>query len=114
MNPEFVFEEPWEPVEKPGLLLEQLRAELSEGHVLDGQVKQVLACRVDGDDILVETNSGFAMVHLTWCRRSRPALPFPHTVVFQDWNDFLERSYLPERADWTKENPASEWDDMIS
>ena len=113
MDTNFVFEEPWEPVEKPEILMQQLLSELSPGHVLEGKAKRVLACRVDGDDILVETQDGYAMVHLTWCKRSRASLPFPHTVVFDSWEDFLNRSYLPERAEWREENPASEWEEML-
>ena len=113
MDIDFVFEEPWEPVEKPQLLLQQLKSEISPGHVLEGKTNRVLACRVDGDDILVETRDGYAMVHLTWCKRSRPSLPFPHTVLFASWGEFLEQSYLPERAQWCEENPASDWEQMI-
>lgn len=110
----FQFQEPWEAAEGSHLLLERLRAEIPEGHPLHAQLKQVLAHRVDSDDILVELLDGrFAMVHPTWCRRSRPALPFPHTVLFDDWDKFLQDVYLPERQQWAADNPISEWDEML-
>lgn len=110
---EFVFEEPWETAEHPDLLLEQLKVELPEGHPLYKKVREVLAIRVETDDILVRLGQGFAMVHLTWCRRSQPSLPFPHSVTFDTWAQFEERLYLPDRKHWLNNNPLDGWDEVL-
>ena len=113
MTKDFEFEEPWENAEHPDVLLQQLQSELNEGHALYNKVRAVLGIRVETDDILVELEGGYAMVHLSWCRRSKPSLPFPHFVQFDSWNQFEERQYLPDRKEWLSTNPLSEWDEIL-
>jgi len=109
----FRFEDPWETVDKPDELLARLTQEIVEGHPLHQNLVRVLATRVDSDDLLVETKHGYALVHPTWCRRSRPALPFPHTVLYEDWEDFLESIYKPEREQWLRNFSDDGWDTIL-
>jgi hypothetical protein len=111
VNSTFKFEDPWEAAEQPDKLQAQLEEELLEGHPLFGELVKVLAARVDSDDILVQTRQGYALVHTSWCRRSKPTLPFPHTVLFQDWDRFLEQVYYPDRSEWEGDDDG--WDEII-
>ncbi len=113
MEEDFEFEEPWEPTPSSDFLREQLEAELTEPHPLFGNVVSTVAIRADCDDLLIKTTDGYALVHLTWCRRSRPSPDFPHTLFLKDWDDFLEQVYRPDLAAWLEENPTDEWDVLI-
>jgi hypothetical protein len=110
----FVFEEPWEAADKPGALKEQVEDALPEGHPLFEEVLEVLAERVDSDDVLARTRSGYAMIQLSWCRRTQPSLPFPHFASFESWEDFYQTVYRTEVEQWKIENPADEWEGMFS
>lgn len=109
----FTFEEPWEPAENSDFLKNQLEAELSPPHPLYGNVVKILAIRADSDDVLVQTVGGFALVHMTWCRRSRPSPDFPHTRFFVDWDDFCQKVYEADVSAWREENPPSDWDNLL-
>ena len=110
---DFEFEDPWEPATSPDFLREQIEAELTEPHPLFGKDLLPIAIRADCDDVLVKTSGGVALVHLTWCRRSRPSPDFPHTLFLNNWEDFLEQVYRPDLAAWLEENPPDEWDLLI-
>lgn len=110
---DFTFEEPWEPVTHADFLLQQIQAELTPPHPLFGQPLTPLAIRADSDDVLVSTGQGYAMVHLSWCRRRQPSPDFPHTVLLADWETFLDRIYEPDVSAWLEENPSDEWDALI-
>lgn len=114
VNRSFEFEEPWETADSPDILKEQLESAISPGHPLYRQVQQVLAARVDSDDILVRTRSGFAMIHLSWCRRSQNNPTFPHFITFDSWEHFLNQVYQPEVEQWKIENPADDWQELLS
>ncbi|MRI35499.1 hypothetical protein EOPP23_21300 [Endozoicomonas sp. OPT23] len=76
-----MFQEPWSCIEdypfqlKLALELE-LKKELIPVHALYEISFEVLAKREDQDDILISTESGFYIVHLTWSGRAE-AMPFP-------------------------------------
>lgn len=113
VTPDFIFEEPWEPTDSPDAFNDQLQAELTEPHPLYGKVVRTLAIRSDSDDLLLETLDGFALVHLSWCRRSRPTPDFPHTRFFESWDSFYEQVYEPDVEAWKEENPPNDWEDLI-
>lgn len=110
---DFVFEDPWEPTVSSDFLKAQVEAELTPPHPLYGQVVRTLAIRADSDDVLVQTVEGFALVHLSWCRRSRPTPDFPHTRFFSDWEEFCREVYQADILAWQQENPPNEWDRLI-
>lgn len=113
MKSDFVFSDPWEATENAESLKEQLESELTAPHPLYGKVVKALAIRSDSDDMLVETTDGYALVHLNWCRRSRPSPEFPHTRIFDSWQDFCQQVYEPDVTSWLEENPPSDWDSLI-
>ena len=114
MHREFNFCEPWERASSPHKTLKQLESVLSPEHELYGSVRSVIASRVDSDDLLVQTQTGYALVHLTWCRRSRPAAPFPHTVSLETWEEFLQKFYRPQLEQWNLSHPPDEWDELLA
>ncbi|MCA9775992.1 MAG: hypothetical protein KC800_04720 [Candidatus Eremiobacteraeota bacterium] len=113
MKDDFEFREPWEAADDPQSIQEQLEQVLSPGHPLTGNVLEVVATRVDSDDVLLRTKTGYAMVHLGWCRRSQASLPFPHSVYFEDWNAFYESVYLPDLEEWDDDNPSDDWSEIL-
>jgi hypothetical protein len=110
---DFTFEPPWEPADSSDFLLEQIQAELTDPHPLFGKVVKPIAIRADSDDVLVKTTEGYALVHLSWCRRSRPSPDFPHTRLLDDWETFLDQVYEPDVSAWLEDNPSDEWDAII-
>ena len=98
------FVPPWvsvEPSVDEGLtLLSELERELAENehHPLARFQREVLARRVDRDDILVATNNvdkPLAVVHLTW-RKGRETDPrWPRTKFFASWIDWVNNEMLP-------------------
>ena len=113
MEADFTFEEPWETARHSDFLQEQIEAELTPPHPLYAKVVRTLAIRADSDDVLVQTTEGFALVHLSWCRRSQPTPDFPHTLLLKDWETFLDQVYEPDVSAWLEENPSDEWDELI-
>jgi hypothetical protein len=74
--------EPWFAVNDPGLA-DELRRELSSGHVLTGLSVTALARRRDRDDVLFEIGDGsgrLAQVHLSYQKESDSRWPL--TTVF--------------------------------
>ena len=113
MEKDFAFEEPWEPTHRSDFLQEQIEAELTPPHPLYRKVEKALAIRADSDDVLVKTTEGYALVHLSWCRRSRPSPDFPHALLLESWQAFLDRVYQPDVAAWQEENPITDWEAML-
>lgn len=114
MDSGFAFEEPWEAASGSSFLLEHLTGELTEPHPLYGKVIKTLAIRVDSDDVLVQTTDGYALVHMTWCRRSQPSGEFPHAVYFKDWREFIIGVYLPDLSEWRELHPPDVWSQMLA
>lgn len=63
-------------------LITELRAELYPRHLLHGLAINVLAKREDRDDILLQSDEGFSIVHLTWAGRVETP-PFPTCEQFK-------------------------------
>ena len=110
---DFTYEEPWESAKGSDFLHERIEAELTPPHPLFGKVLKALAIRADSDDVLVKTTEGYALVHLSWCRRSQPSPDFPHALVLADWESFLDQVYEPDVSAWLEENPSDDWDALI-
>lgn len=113
MDSNFTFEDPWEALDPRRPLLAKLDAELCLGHPLYGKLHQALALRVDSDDLLVQTTDGYALVHLSWCRRSKPTPAFPQTRLFATWNAFVDEVYEPDLLAWREDNPSCEWEELL-
>jgi len=81
-----MYKEPWcnindFPVEHRKYLLNELTNELNPSHILYGATAKILAKREDRDDILLEHNNEYYIVHLTWS--GKPELgEFPVTKHF--------------------------------
>lgn len=76
---DFVFLAPWVAATPPDQqLCDELRRELSPGHPLFDRAVEVIALRVDTDDVLfaVAGPRPFAVVHLTWNKETSPVWPF--------------------------------------
>lgn len=109
----FHFHLPWQKVAQAQELKNELEAELCPQHYLYHKIKRVLARREDTDDLLLETVEGFALVHLSWCKRSKLSPSFPQTRVFNSWQDFIQQVYKPDLISWQEENPESLWEEQL-
>ncbi|MCG7551168.1 hypothetical protein [Pseudoalteromonas sp. Of7M-16] len=81
-----MYSEPWNDIEDycsshKLALLTEIVAELSIGHVLYGKNIEILAKREDRDDVLVNSEGKYFIVHLTWSN-SKEALPYPKTELY--------------------------------
>lgn len=74
----------------------QLKKEISFGHALFGLDAEIIA-RGNGDDCLFVINQSqqVALVHLTWSSFPEKP-PFPHTIIFETFDDWFEKYYLPD------------------
>lgn len=98
---------PWRllthPLDLPGLQ-RQLERELAAEHPLWSGRPEVLARRVDNDDVLVRCSDGrFACVHLDWGRGPHPnPAEYPSTRVYGSLTDF-QREMDADAADYDEE-----------
>jgi hypothetical protein len=82
-----VYIEPWSdineyPTNHSCVLKTELQKELSKEHVLNDLSIQVLAKREDCDELLIFTEKGYFIVHLTWSGKTEPA-DYPITERYQ-------------------------------
>jgi hypothetical protein len=82
----------------------ELTRELAAGHVLFGRKARAVGRRQDQDDVLFALDGPrqFAVVHLTYARETRPE--FPHTLVFESIQEFVEGCMLPDHEEFTDED----------
>ena len=83
------FPDPWFVIEhaRRSVFVAELAAEVGKGHPLYG-VRAIPVAQCGGCDRIVFSmeappSARWAVVHLTWSRRTEP-LPWPTTVVFDD------------------------------
>lgn len=98
--------EPW--FATTGLqLVEELRRELSPGHVLEGIEVSAIGQRKDRDDVLYALQDGsnrLAVVHLTYSKSRETRSSYPITRVFANLELWLE--YMSAcHAAWVEEDP---------
>ena len=82
-------------------LTNELRKELSQGHILYGAKLRAVAFRKDRDDVLFEVDNSdhpLVVVHLTWRRESDPR--WPTTVFFENWEQWLRGEMLPASEEY--------------
>lgn len=82
--------EPWcaiteYPADHKEILAQELTKELSAEHPLFGLALSILAKREDRDDILLENNTEYYIVHLTWSGKTE-AEGFPTSQHFPDFD----------------------------
>ncbi len=80
---DFDWLDPWYPTDQP-VLVEQLRAEMGAGHLLEPEPEIRLIARRDGsDDALFALSGGrVAEVHMTWRRTRETEARWPATAIF--------------------------------
>jgi ABC-type Mn2+/Zn2+ transport system ATPase subunit len=89
-----VFAEPWEAADDVESLEAQVRSEIGTGHPLARIPTQVLARRIDRDDIAVACLDGsdrFAVVHLTWSDAQESSPSHPLTTMYQGDEEMQRR-----------------------
>ncbi len=97
---------PWEPVTDGAALDAELRAEIMDGHPLYGLPAMAVGRRVDCDNVLFRVDHpscGLAVVHLTWQMRPEPDPAWPHTLLFHDWDEWIEKCLKPDNLEYQGE-----------
>jgi len=98
---------PWQAVEDGSGLEAELRREVVHGHPLYGLPTVAVGRRVDCDDVLFRVDHpsrALAVVHLTWRMRSEPDTTWPHTVLFQNWEDWIEECLKADHTEYEGKN----------
>jgi hypothetical protein len=97
---------PWEPILDGAALNAELRAEIVAGHPLHGLAAAAVGRRTDCDDVLFCVDHPLctlAVVHLTWRGRPEPDPTWPHTRLFADWAEWIEKCLKPDHAQYEEE-----------
>jgi hypothetical protein len=96
---------PWEQLQESGeALVKELQNKLPRDHALHGVSVVALAHRIDCDDVLFATGDPsrpLAVVHLTWTGRTERDARWPETILFRDWQDWVERCLLPDHREYS-------------
>jgi hypothetical protein len=81
-------------------LMEELKSELLENHVLYKESIELIARKTNNDDIVLELENGkIAVVHLTWNSHTE-SKGFPITRIFDNKLDFWKREMKQEIIDY--------------
>jgi hypothetical protein len=98
--PEVDWLKPWERLEVGGdPFVRELEKEIAVEHVLHGRSATAVGRHIGCDDILFVTDDPthpLAVVHLTWLGRMEADPRWPHTTLYQSWQDWVERCLLPD------------------
>lgn len=75
-------------------LMDELKLELPENHLLRGKKIKLIARKINNDDIVLELENGYiAVVHLTW-KSKKETFGYPITRVYKDkiefWNQEMK------------------------
>ena len=100
---DYEFLEPWNYCENSISIINELKHEISSQHILHNIQVELIARRFDCDDCLFKIlgeNPKYAVVHLTWSRKKETDSIFPATVIYDDWNSFLENRMKPDNLDY--------------
>jgi hypothetical protein len=105
------WKDPWYSIEGQaeiqGMLEAELAKELPPGHVLSGRPVRAIGQRCDNDDVLYvleDERSGYAVVHLTWCRGREEAPPWPVTTLFENRSDLVANCIEPEALEYAADD----------
>ena len=91
---------PWSSIEDPIIARKfatELARETSPGHTLAGVPVSAIGFCSNSDDVvfrLLDGSERLALVHLTW--RSSDTPPWPHTLLFIDEADWINRGMLSD------------------
>ena len=100
---DFEWLEPWMPEsDEDGSLVEELRREICDRHILFGVDARAVGTRIDCDDVLFVTDNPhkpIAVVHLTWKLETDPKWPF--TSIFDSWQDWISNCMMRDHRDYT-------------
>ncbi len=82
-----MFNQPWfdindYPKGHDKTLLDELKKEIPEDHILHGIDFEILARRQDQDDILIIAQNDYFIVHLTWTGHQETN-PYPRTAQYK-------------------------------
>jgi len=97
-----VYSEPWSdideyPTEHQFSIETELTKEVSSAHLLNNFKLKVLAKREDRDDILVSSDNGYFIVHLTWSAKTELS-PYPLTETFETLKELESRLRLDSES----------------
>jgi len=86
--------EPWYEIadgRQRAMLTEELKREVTEGHILSGKTASVIGRRDDRDDVLAKIDDDeflYAQVHLTWSRHPESDTRWPRVAIFRSFDEW--------------------------
>jgi hypothetical protein len=86
--------EPWYLIDaqpERSAMEQQLRRELTPGHLLHGERFRAVGRRQDRDDVLFALDSGWAIVHLCWTSGPSADPRWPKSWVFSGFDELQQR-----------------------
>lgn len=82
------------------ILERELRVEVPAGHLLKSRKWEIIARRMDKDDLVLRLATGqVAVVHLTWSSKVEKD-NYPRTILFQDEIEFRNKEMWPVIQDY--------------
>lgn len=100
------FVEPWVAVGRESrALVNELKREMCEQHVLWGRELQAIGRRLDSDDVLFEICEDvkqYAEVHLTYSSMPESNPEFPWTVLFSGLDEWICQGMMKDHREWSQ------------
>ena len=94
------YKNPWYETDQD--LTQQLKLEIASNHVLADKKVKTIARRDDNDDVLykiLDKDSTFAIVHLTWKQSKHTDTIWPKTRIFKSLQEVQEQ-INEDNLDW--------------
>ena len=101
-QPQNEYYEPWIS-ESSRTYLEELNKEVSEDHLLYGVALNVVARRIDKDEILFqfkENSNKYVQVHLTWKQDKEIDPKWPISRVFNSYDEWVTEVMLLDKKEY--------------
>ena len=103
----FSFLEPWTRIENyAGNFDDELRREVSPGHLLHSRAIRAIARRTDRDDVLFEVEAPdfrFAVVHLSWAGSEAQHPDWPAAQAFTTFEEWVATRMDRDHEEFMKE-----------
>ena len=96
-----MFRKPWQSVSSAqgAALVQEVNAEISLDHPLNGMIDGAIARSSSADDVLFRlSDNRVADVHLTWTHKTE-RLPWPRHTIFASLAQWIEKVMIPVQGE---------------
>lgn len=96
--------EPWDSIcTEPDCFKKELYNEVGKKHILFGKEVSAIGKRYDCDDFLFQVfyaSFKFAVVHLTFSKKTEDSIQFPKTTTYKDLNSWINECMIPAHSEY--------------